>query len=58
MVSNAETGSILDIDQFQVDNWAKLIASGSERRVKQEFDDQGCPLPLPELHDDWLTPAE
>jgi hypothetical protein len=31
MVSNAETGSILDIDQFQVDNWAKLIASGSEQ---------------------------
>jgi hypothetical protein len=30
MVSNAKTSSILDIDQFQVDNWAKLIASGSE----------------------------
>ena len=57
-VPNAGPGGILDEDQFRADNWAKLVESGSERSCEQDYDSNGHPLPLPELHDEWLTPAE
>jgi hypothetical protein len=58
-VPNAETGGILDLDHFLADNWAKLVESGSERALEEpDFDSAGQRLPLPELHDEWLTSAE
>jgi hypothetical protein len=58
-VPNAETGGILDLDQFRAESWAKLVESGSERSNEEpDYDSQGRRLPQLELHDEWLTPAE
>jgi hypothetical protein len=58
-VPNAETGGILDLDQFRAESWGKLVESGSERSNEEpNYDSQGRRLPQPELHDEWLTPAE
>jgi len=58
-VPNGRASGILDLDQFTTDNWAKLVESGSERALDQTaYDSCGRLLPLPTLHDEWLTPAE
>lgn len=50
---------VLDLDQLQADNWAKLVEAGSKRSCKEPgYDHAGDKLPFPELHDEWLTPAE
>ena len=57
-VPNAETGGIQDETHFHAMNWERLVEAGSERRVEVEYDDRGHRLPLPELADEWLSPAE
>jgi hypothetical protein len=52
-VPNADHGGILDLESFQADQWAELVASGSERLNADDPDE----VP-PELPDEWLTPDE
>jgi len=58
-VPNAETGGIFETtEQLPADAWARLLESGIERYVDDESDDHRRPVPPPQLHDDWLSPAE
>jgi len=43
---------------FDADSWARLIESGLERVEFDDTDASGRPLPVPQLHDEWLTDAE
>ena len=52
-VPNADHGGILDLETFQADQWAELVASGSERLHADDPDE----VP-PELPDEWLTADE
>jgi hypothetical protein len=54
-VPNPEQG-VID-DQFDADKWEQIVHAGSERYAEPEEDDRGNPIPLPPLHDDWLTEA-
>jgi hypothetical protein len=57
-VPNAESGGLLEIQDFNATSWNRLIESGLERHIDDvEFDRQGRRF-LPELHDDWLTNFE
>jgi hypothetical protein len=57
-VPNAESGGLLDLQNFNADSWSRLIESGLERVIDDiEYDRRGRRL-LPELHDDWLTDFE
>ena len=57
-VPNAESGGLLDLQNFNADSWSRLIETGLERVIDDiEYDCRGRRL-LPELHDDWLTDFE
>jgi hypothetical protein len=57
-VSNAGAGEFINDDVLLHQVWDKLIESGYERVLEQEYDERGRLLPLPALSDDWLSPAE
>ena len=40
------------------DKWTELFENGRDRYIEDEVDKNNKPLPLPELHDDWLTSEE
>ena len=57
-VPNAESGGLLELQDFNAESWNRLIESGLERHIDDvEYDRQGRRL-LPELHNDWLTDFE
>jgi hypothetical protein len=58
MVPNVEAGGIFEVRAFDEENWAIILESGIERSIETEFDAHGQRIPLPELHDDWLTQME
>jgi hypothetical protein len=49
------------IDQrFDADEWTKLLSTGHEQYVEEEYDEDGDPIPLPPLAPEWntlLTPS-
>ncbi len=51
-VPNADTGGLVDVDQFRADKWDELVTAGTERLPVDPED------PLPDLHPDWLSPSE
>jgi hypothetical protein len=58
-VPNAESGGILEEQQsFDLPKWNRVIQSGHNLSVEQEWDANGRPIPLPELHDEWLSAHE
>jgi hypothetical protein len=59
-VPNAESGGLLfnDHDTFDIKKWNRLIQSGHELSIEQEWDADGQPIPLPELDDEWLSAEE
>lgn len=57
-VPNSDFGGLIDPHSFNPDHWARLLETGHDRLAFQEFDDDGKPIPLPPLHNDWLTPLE
>ena len=38
--------------------WSELFENGRDRYIDDDYDSQGRPLPMPRLHDDWLSPEE
>ena len=57
-VLNAEGGGAVIETEQDVLEWRKLIKAGTEHYIEDEFDENGDPLPVPELHGEWLTEAE
>lgn len=57
-VPNAEYGGILDEQSFDLPKWNRVIQSGHDLTVEQEWDANGRPIPLPELNDEWLSAHE
>jgi len=57
-VSDAAVGDFLTDDAIQSDVWERLVEAGCERIIDEEFDAPGNRQNLPELSDEWLTPAE
>ena len=56
---NAEGGGAVIETEQDVLEWKKLIkARAPEHYIEDEFDENGDPLLVPELHDEWLTEAE
>jgi hypothetical protein len=43
---------------FDAASWKAILQTGVERYLSDEIDRFGKPLPLPSLHDDWLTEEE
>ena len=57
-VPNAESGGLLNLQNFNADSWNRLIETDLERVIdNSKYDRCGRRL-LPELHDDWLTDFE
>jgi len=58
-VSNAGAGDFLN-DEFILSTvWDRLVEAGCERYIDDlDYDSHGRRLPLPELSDEWLSPAE
>mgnify|MGYP000344943232 CR=1 FL=1 len=55
-VPNAEAGSFLErVAPFGNSEWNTMLRSGVERYIFDEVDDDGFPIPLPQLADQWLT---
>ena len=46
------------MDTFTAESWQRLVETGHERVIAQEYDHNDQPIPLPDLHQDWLTPRE
>jgi len=58
-VSNAGAGVFLDEDVILSLVWHHLVEAGCERYIDDlDYNSQGHCLPLPELSDEWLSPAE
>ena len=57
-VPNAETGGLINPDEFDAAQWRQLLETGTERYYEDEYDERGNLIPPPELSDDWLTPPE
>ena len=59
-VSTADTGpNSIDTSRFDSLSWSRLVASGLERYVEEEFDSAGRPIPLPNLAPEWSpSPSE
>ena len=54
-VPNAEAGGGLSYPTFTAESWQCLVETGHERVIAQEYDHEDQPIPLPSLHNDWLT---
>ena len=54
-VPNVESGGLLGNSPISIQDWNKIIASGLERYIDHDADPF---LPIPSLHDDWLSPTE
>jgi hypothetical protein len=48
----------LDVDTFLAKTWQQIIKNGYEGHVELELNTRGCPIPLLELSDDWLSGPE
>jgi hypothetical protein len=57
-VPNAETGGLFDPNDFDVNSWNRLVESGCERYIFDEEDENGRPIPLPKLDDEWIDEEE
>lgn len=57
-VSNVGGGEFFDDETVLSRVWDRLVEAGCERIAEQEYDEFGRLLPLPDLSDDWLSPAE
>jgi len=57
-VSDAAVGNFLTDNAIQLDVWEGLVEAGWEHIIDDEFDTPGNQQNLPELLDEWLTPAE
>jgi hypothetical protein len=57
-VPNAETGGLLNPNDFDANSWRRLVESGAERYVFDEEDENGVPVPLSELDEEWLSERE
>ena len=55
---NAEGGgAVTETEQDALES-RKLIKARTEHYIEEKFDENGDPLPVPELHDEWLTEAK
>jgi hypothetical protein len=43
---------------FNATTWNAILQTGVERYLSDDMDRFGKPLPLPSLHDEWLTDSE
>ena len=57
-VPNAEGGGAVIEPEQDALKWRKLTKAGTEHYIEDEFDENGNPLLVPELHDKWLTEAK
>jgi len=58
-VSNADSGNYFDDDVILMTVWDQLVEAGCKHYINDlDYDSRGHCLPLPELSDEWLTPAE
>jgi len=57
-VSSIPVEGALDDELFFRMDWTSLVEAGCERIIDDEFDLRGNQQQLPELSDEWLTPAE
>ena len=60
LFSTVSNSGAMNIDDkgFDEGQWRKLVSSGHERYVEEDFDRDNKPIPLPHLHDEWLTQKE
>ena len=56
-VSNSGAMNV-DDDDFDEREWRKLVSLGHERYVKEDMDRDVKPIPMPHLHNKWLTGRE
>jgi hypothetical protein len=57
-VPNAETGGLLNPNDFDAHSWQRLVESGAERYIFDEEDENGVPVLLPELDKEWMSEHE
>jgi len=57
-VSSVPVEGALDDELFYRMDWTSLVEAGCERIIDDEFDLRSNRQQLPELSDEWLTPAE
>ena len=48
----------IDDEGFDEGQWRKWVNSGHERYIEEDVDRDNKPIPLPHLHDEWLTKRE
>ena len=48
----------VDDDDFDEREWRKLVSLGHERYVEEDTDRDSKSIPMPHLHDEWLTNRE